>query len=166
MARDPGRMQVGNSDNFERGENRRIILYIVVALAVILIVGFLAGLIDDAVRPAVRSNAFVDNAGEMLTVVAGTAPWLALALVLCACWVFVADRLFVRWNRAYGEQQEKDKGLIWEIVHDNNSAAALVLLVPLLIIVLSLMYVSVLNLPYNLRDALQDVLPATPTPRP
>ena len=49
-----------------------------------------------------------------------------------------------------GEPQDKDKGVIYEIVHDNNAAAALVLMVPMIIIALGLIYVALLNLPYNL----------------
>ena len=73
-----------------------------------------------------------------------------LFIILCTSWVFIADTLFVRWNRALGNAEEKDKGVIYEIVHDNNAAAALVLMVPMIIIALGLIYVALLNLPYNL----------------
>lgn len=139
----------------ERGEGRRVVLYIVIAVIVILVVGFLAGLLDNLVRTGVTSNPFLDNARDILTVIASSSPWIALFVILCTSWIFIADALFVRWNRALGETQGNDKGVIYEIVHDNNAAAALILLVPMLIIALGLIYVALLNLPYN--------LPVTPT---
>ena len=136
----------------ERSEGRRVILYIVMAVIVILVVGFLAGVLDNLVRSQVTSNAFLDNARDILTVLASTAPWISLFIILCTSWVFIADNLFVRWNRALGEPGDKNKGVIYEIVHDNNAAAALVLMVPMIIIALGLIYVALLNLPYNLSN--------------
>ena len=137
-------------NEIERGEGRRVVLYIVMAVIVILVVGFLAGVLDNLVRTNVTSNPFLDNARDILTVLASSSPWIALFIVLCTSWIFVADTLFVRWNRALGEANQKDKGVIYEIVHDNNAAAALVLMVPMIIIALGLIYVALLNLPYNL----------------
>ncbi len=134
----------------ERGEGRRVVLYIVVAIIVILVVGFIAGVLDNLVRTGVTTNPFLDNARDILTVIASSSPWIALFIILCTSWIFIADMLFVRWNRALGEPNEKDKGVIYEIVHDNNAAAALVLMVPMIIIALGLIYVALLNLPYNL----------------
>lgn len=134
----------------ERKEGRRVIVYIIMALVIILVVGFLAGVLDTALRNSVKSNVFLDNSREILAVIASTAPWIVLFIVLCASWIFIADSLFVRWNRALGEGDEKDKGVIYEIVHDNNAAAALVLMVPMIIIALGLIYVALLNLPFNL----------------
>jgi hypothetical protein len=147
------------SNTVERREGRRVVVYIVVAIVVILIVGFLAGVLDNLVRDSVRSNVFLDNARDILSVLASTAPWIALFIILCTSWIFIADNLFVRWNRAMGDEDgnNSDKGVIYEIVHDNNAAAALVLMVPMLIIALGLIYVALWNLPYNL------TIPATPT---
>ncbi len=153
MAQQP-RMSSGNKaanlTHVERKESRRAVLYILVAILAILVIGFVAGVIDNAIRTNITTNAFVENSREMLLVIASTAPWIAFFILLCSSWVFIADRLFVRWNRVLGEPNEKDKGIIYEIVHDNNSAAALVLLVPMLLIALGLIYVALLNLPYNL----------------
>lgn len=140
----------------ERREGRRVALYIGLAIIVILVVGFLAGVLDNLVRSGVTTNPFLDNARDILTVIASSSPWIALFIILCSSWIFVADALFVRWNRALGEPGEKDKGVIYEIVQDNNAAAALVLMVPMIIIALGLIYVALLNLPYN--------LPVTVTP--
>jgi hypothetical protein len=145
------------SNTVERREGRRVVVYIVVAIIVILVVGFLAGVLDNLVRDSVRSNVFLDNARDILAVLASTAPWIALFIILCTSWIFIADNLFVRWNRVLGDATDTDKGVIYEIVHDNNAAAALVLMVPMLIIALGLIYVALLNLPYNL------TIPATPT---
>lgn len=145
------RRNTPNVDNtVERKEGRRVIVYIVMALVIILVVGFLAGVLDTALRNSVKSNVFLDNSREILAVIASTAPWIVLFIVLCSSWIFIADSLFVRWNRALGEADEKDKGVIYEIVHDNNAAAALVLMVPMIIIALGLIYVALLNLPFNL----------------
>jgi hypothetical protein len=145
------------ANTVERREGRRVVVYIVVAIVVILLVGFLAGVLDNLVRDSVRSNVFLDNARDILSVLASTAPWIALFIILCTSWIFIADNLFIRWNRALGDDGGSDKGVIYEIVHDNNAAAALVLMVPMLIIALGLIYVALLNLPYNL------TIPATPT---
>src|SRR4051812_5050464 len=134
----------------ERSEGRRVVLYIVIAIIVILVVGFIAGVLDNLVRTGVTTNPFLDNARDILTVIASSSPWIALFIILCTSWIFIADTLFVRWNRALGDANEKDKGVIYEIVHDNNAAAALVLMVPMIIIALGLIYVALLNLPYNL----------------
>src|SRR5690349_19644840 len=96
-------------NEIERGEGRRVVLYIIMAVVVILVVGFLAGVLDNLVRSQVTSNAFLDNARDILTVLASTAPWISLFIILCTSWVFIADTLFVRWNRALGEANEKDK---------------------------------------------------------
>jgi uncharacterized membrane protein YjgN (DUF898 family) len=146
----------------ERNEGRRVVFYIVMAIVIILVVGFLAGVLDNLVRSSVTSNPFLDNSRDILTVIASSSPWIALFVILCTSWIFIADNLFVRWNRALGNPDEKDKGVIYEIVHDNNAAAALILMVPMLIIALGLIYVALLNLPYNLPYD----LPATGTPKP
>ena len=145
---------LAGTNNVERQEGRRAVLYIAGAILVIIVLGFLAGLLDQALRESVKSNAFLDNSREILAVIASSAPWIAFFIILCSSWVFIADRLFLRWNRAFGHA---GKGIIHEIVEDNNSAAALVLLVPMIIIALGLIYVALLNLPYN--------IPTVVTPR-
>jgi hypothetical protein len=149
---------------FERAEDRRVLLYIVIAIPVILLLGFIAGVLDDALRAQVDTNAFLENSREILQVIASSAPWLVLFIVLCSAWVWIADTLFKRWNRALGRAGEQDKGLIYELVHDNNSAAALMLLVPMIIIALGLIYVSLLNLPYNLSNYITTIPTGTPRP--
>src|SRR4051812_19175079 len=145
-----GRNTTPVDNSVERSEGRRVVLYIVMAVIIILVVGFLAGVLDNLVRSTVTSNPFLDNARDILTVLASSSPWIALFIILCTSWIFIADMLFVRWNRALGNPDEKDKGVIYEIVQDNNAAAALVLMVPMIIIALGLIYVALLNLPYNL----------------
>jgi hypothetical protein len=154
---------ITTTGQFERAENRRIIVYILIAIPVILLIGFLAGVLDDAIRTGVDTNAFLENSREILQVIAASSPWLVLFIVLCSAWVWIADTLFKRWNQALGRADEQDKGLIYELVHDNNSAAALMLLVPMIIIALGLIYVSLLNLPYNLSNYITTV-PTTPRP--
>ncbi|HEX2914332.1 MAG TPA: hypothetical protein VH186_26265 [Chloroflexia bacterium] len=141
---------VGNIGHHEKREGKRVILYIAVVIVLILIIGFLAGALDSALRSSVQSNAFLDNSREILAVIASTAPWIAFFIILCSSWIVIAEQLFVRWNRAIGGEQDKDKGVIYEIVEDNNAAAALVLLVPMIIIAMGLIYVALLNLPFNI----------------
>lgn len=155
----PESEQISTGAKFERAEGRRAVIYVGVAIVVILALGFLAGVLDNAVRSGSSTNAFVENSREILVVVASTAPWIAFFLILCTSWIFVADQLFMRWNRALGRPDEQDKGLIYEIVHDNNAAAALVLFVPMLIIAMGLLYVALLNLPYNLSTYITTVQP-------
>ena len=139
-----------NIKQFETRANRLTLYYIAGAMLAILVLGFVAGVVNDVLRDNVSTNVFVDNAKEILTVIASTAPWITFFIILCTSWIIIADRLFVRWNRGLSQPNDPDKGVIYEIVHDNNSAAAIVLMVPMIIIALGLIYVALLNLPYNL----------------
>ncbi len=139
-----------NLKNFERKEGQRVIIYLALAIVIILVVGFLAGLLDNMLRSGITTNVFLDNSREILQVIASSAPWISLFIILCASWVYIADVLFTRWNRILGGPEMEDKGIIYEIVQDNNSAAALMLLLPMLLIAMGLIYVAILNLPYNL----------------
>ncbi len=153
MAQQPRAGQGDNTVNkrqFERTEGRRAILLILMAIVVILVLGFLAGLVDDLIRTSVDENVFLTNSREILQVIGSSAPWIAFFIILCSSWVVLADRLFVRWNRVLGHEDDKDKGIIYEIVHDNNAAAAMMLLLPMLLIAMGLIYVALLNLPYNI----------------
>jgi len=131
----------------EKTERRRVVLYGVLIFIGILVVGFLAGVIDNAIYPQDK-NAFLENSKDILVVIGSSAPWAALFLLLCAGWVYLANRLFVSWNKALstGEDDEAyGKGLIYEIVRDNNAAAVLVLMLPLVIVALLLIYIAIIN---------------------
>ncbi len=153
--------EVKDTQEFERREGRRIVLYLAIAIVVILVIGFLAAVLDKAIRNTTDNNVFLENSREILAVIGSTAPWIVFFIILCSSWIFISDRLFVRWNRGLGEPDNQNRGMIYEIVHDNNSAAALILLLPMLLIAMGLIYVALLNLPFNIPTV---VTPATPRP--
>jgi hypothetical protein len=131
----------------EKSERGRVVLYGLLILIGTLVIGLLAGIIDNALRPEDK-NAFVENSKDIFLVVASSAPWAALFFVLCAGWIYLINKLFVRWNKAlsHSEQDENyGKGIIYEIVHDNNAAAVLLLLMPLMLVVLLLIYIAIIN---------------------
>jgi hypothetical protein len=136
------------STQAEKQERSRTLLYAVIFIVGVLVIGLVAGLIDNALNPN-RGNAFIINLQDLLLVIASTAPWIVLFFVLCAVWVYFADRLFVKWNKALNSPDEEayGKGIIYEIVHDNNAAAAIVLIMPTLSIALALIYIAILNKP-------------------
>jgi len=130
----------------EKEERSRTLLYAVLVMIGVLVVGLVAGLIDNAINPA-RSNAFITNLQDLLLVIASTAPWIVFFFVLCVVWVYFANRLFVKWNTALNKpgDQAYGKGIIYEIVQDNNAAAAILLIMPTLSIALALIYIAILN---------------------
>jgi hypothetical protein len=117
----------------------------VLAIIVILAVGFIAGVVDNAITG--HGNMFILNLRDVLLVVASTAPWIVLFSILCFAWCVVANRLFIRWNSTLNKPGDPayGKGIIYEIVQDNNAAAAIVLIMPTLTIALALVYIAILN---------------------
>ena len=129
----------------ETRERGRTVGYAAVAMLVILVVGYLAGVADSAITG--HGNYFLTNLRDILLVVASSAPWVVLFFVLCFAWIWVANSLFVRWNTAMNKPGDPahGKGIIYEIVCDNNAAAAIVLIMPTLTIALALIYIAILN---------------------
>ena len=130
----------------EKRERSRTLLYAIIAIVGILLVGLVAGLIDNAANPS-RGNAFIVNVQDLLLVIASTAPWVVFFFILCALWIYFADRLFIKWNKALNKPGDEayGKGIIFEIVRDNNAAAAILLIMPTLSIALALIYIAILN---------------------
>lgn len=130
----------------ENRERSRTLLYAIIAIVGILLVGLVAGLIDNAANPS-RGNAFIVNVQDLLLVIASTAPWVVFFFILCALWIYFADRLFIKWNKALNKPGDEayGKGIIFEIVRDNNAAAAIMLIMPTLSIALALIYIAILN---------------------
>jgi len=129
----------------DKNGGRETVFWAVLSIIVILVVGYVAGILDSAISK--QPNAFVDNARDMLLVIANTSPWIALFFCLCYIWTWAADRLFRKWNKSLNKPGDEayGKGIIYEIVRDNNAAAALVLIMPTLTIALALIYVAILN---------------------
>ncbi len=129
----------------EKKARGRALIYAVIAMVGVLVVGLIAGVLDSATSN--RSNAFIVNLQDLLLVIASTAPWIVFFFILCTVWVYFADRLFVKWNTALHAPDEEayGKGIIYEIVHDNNAAASIVLIMPTLSIALALIYIAILN---------------------
>ncbi len=127
-------------------QRRAAVRNTIMALLTILLVGVIAGIIDSRLHPG-RGNAFFVNAQDLLLVLASTAPWIVFFFLLCWGWVWIADRIFMKWNRVFYRPDEEahGKGIMYEIVRDNNAAAAIVLILPTVAIALALIYIAILN---------------------
>ena len=128
-------------------EHRRVVLYSALIIIGTLLIGFIAGLIDNSINPQDK-NAFIENSRDILIVIASSAPWATLFFLISAGWIYLINRLFIRWNRAFSTYEHDEaygKGLIYELVKDNNAAAALVLTMPLIVIALVLIYIGIIN---------------------
>lgn len=135
-----------NTDRaIEKRERSRTAAFAIGAMLVILVVGYLAGVVDSAITG--HANYFLGNLRDVLLVIASSAPWVVLFSILCFVWVWMANRLFVKWNTAMNKPEDAAyaKGIIYEIVCDNNAAAAIVLIMPTLTIALALIYIAILN---------------------
>ncbi len=131
----------------EKKERRRVLYYMLGIMVGILVIGFLAGVLDNATSSKPGGNAFIINSQDILVVIASTAPWIVFFFLLCSAWIYLADRLFIKWNKAFNHPGDVSygKGIIFEIVQDNNAAAAIVLIMPTMSIALALIYIAILN---------------------
>jgi hypothetical protein len=131
----------------EKKEEQRTLLYTLIFIIVLLVIGLIAGFIDQLLRGLdISQNAFIVNAEALLQIIASSAPWFALFFILSLVWMYIADRLFKRWNSSLHSEADEahGKGIIYEIVKDNNSAAAIVLILPTLSIATVLVFIATL----------------------
>ena len=91
------------SSEAEKNEDRRTIIYSMIFIIVVLLVGFVAGFIDQAIHsnnPERNQNFFILNMEDLLLIIASMAPWTVLFFLISMAWIFIANRLFVKWNTA------------------------------------------------------------------
>jgi uncharacterized membrane protein len=147
QARQPRKMITNEA---EKREQSRTLIYSLVFIVVVLIVGFVAGVVDQAIHSSSadrNQNYFLINAQDILLIVASMAPWAVLFFLICVAWTYITNRLFTKWNTALADDENDEaygKGLVYEIVHDNNAAAALVLIMPMLVIAVALIFIVIL----------------------
>ena len=153
QARQPRKMITNEA---EKREQARTLIYSLVFIVVVLIVGFVAGVIDQALQSVPsdptqsKQNYFLLNAKDILLIIASMAPWAVLFFLICVAWTYITNRLFTKWNSALADDENDEaygKGLVYEIVHDNNAAAALVLIMPMLVIAVALIFIVILIKP-------------------
>jgi hypothetical protein len=126
-------------------ERRRVLLYSAIFIAGILVIGLIAGIVDSLIRN--QGNFFLSNLEVVLLIVASSAPWAVIFFLLCLGWVYLINRLFVKWNTSFADDENDEaygKGIIYEIVRDNNGAAAVLLVGPLLILAVALLFIVTL----------------------
>jgi hypothetical protein len=139
------------SSEVEKSERQRTLIYSLVFIIAVLVVGFIAGVIDQSIHSNSTTdrnqNYFIVNSEDLLLIIASMAPWAVLFFLICLAWVTIANRLFVKWNTALADNEHDEaygKGIIYEIVHDNNAAAAIVLIMPMLVIAVALIFIVLL----------------------
>jgi heme/copper-type cytochrome/quinol oxidase subunit 2 len=110
----------------------RILIQCIIAAVVLLILGLLADLIFNV-------RAFTDHLLSIPLVLATFTPWVALFLVISGVWATIVDLFFRRHN------QGDDRGLSYELTHDNNTGAAVLLTGPILIMAVLLTAISLLT---------------------
>ena len=126
-------------------ERRRVLLYSAIFIGGILVIGLIAGVVDSLIRN--QGNFFLSNMEVVLLIIASSAPWAVIFFLLCLGWVYLINRLFVKWNTSFANDENDEaygKGIIYEIVRDNNGAAAILLVGPLLTIAVALLFIVTL----------------------
>lgn len=110
----------------------RILINCVVTAVVVLLIGFLTDLIAGV-------RAFIDHLASVPIIMATFAPWAALFLVIAGIWATVVDRFFQRFNG------NPEHGIAYEMAHDNNTAAAVLLTMPLAVMAIVLTGITILT---------------------
>jgi hypothetical protein len=110
----------------------RILVYCLIAAAILLVVGFVTDL-------AAGLSAFTDHLRSIPLILATFTPWVALFLVVAGIWATLIDGFFQRYNG------DPDHGIAYELAHDNNTAAAVLLTLPIAIMAILLTAISVLT---------------------
>jgi heme/copper-type cytochrome/quinol oxidase subunit 2 len=110
----------------------RILIQCIIAAVVLLVVGLVADLLFGV-------RAFTDHLLSIPLILATFTPWVALFLVISGIWATIVDQFFRRHN------QNEERGLSYELTHDNNTGAAVLLTGPILIMAVLLTAISVLT---------------------
>ncbi len=110
----------------------RILIQCVVAALVLLVVGFVTDLL-------IGLRAFTDHLRSIPLILATFTPWAAFFLVIAGVWATIIDLFFQRYNG------NAEQGVAYELAHDNNTAAAVLLTLPIAIIAMVLIAITILT---------------------
>lgn len=109
-----------------------ILVRCVGAAIVLLLIGFATDLIAGL-------RTFADHLASVPLILASFTPWTALFLVIAGIWATIIDRFFQRYNG------NPTQGIAYELAHDNNTAAAILLTLPIAIIATLLIAITILT---------------------
>lgn len=110
----------------------RILIQCVIAAIILLAVGFVTDLVAGL-------SAFSDHLRSIPLILATFTPWVALFLVIAGIWATIVDGFFQRYNG------DPAQGIAYELAHDNNSAAAVLLTLPIGIMAMLLTAITILT---------------------
>jgi hypothetical protein len=113
-------------------ERYGILLGCVVTAVILLVVGYVTDLIAGF-------SAFTDHLRSIPLVLATYTPWAAFFLIIAGIWATFIDGFFRRFNG------DAAKGIAHELAHDNNTAAAVLLTVPIGIMAVLLTAITILT---------------------
>ncbi|MCC6626076.1 MAG: hypothetical protein IT340_01615, partial [Chloroflexi bacterium] len=95
-----------------------ILLGCVVTAILLLIIGFVTDVVAGF-------STFTDHLRSIPLVLATFTPWVAFFLIIAGIWATFIDGFFRRFNG------DPEQGIAHELAHDNNTAAAVLLTVPI-----------------------------------
>jgi hypothetical protein len=113
-------------------ERYRYLLGCLAAAAILLVVGFITDLVAGF-------SVFTDHLRSVPLILATFTPWIAFFLVIAGIWATLIDGFFRRYNGM------ADRGISYELTHDNNTAAAVLLTMPILIMAVLLIAITILT---------------------
>ena len=129
--------RLGKSQGQELGKEGtmrryRILIQCVVAALVLLVLGFVTDLLGGL-------HAFTDHLRSIPLILATFSPWAAFFLVIAGVWATIIDLFFQRYNG------NAEQGIAYELAHDNNTAAAVLLTLPIAIMAMVLIAITILT---------------------
>lgn len=110
----------------------RLLIQCIVAALLLLGVGFITDLLAGL-------SAFTDHLRSIPLILATFTPWAAFFLVIAGIWATTIDLFFQRYNG------NAEQGIAYELAHDNNTAAAVLLTLPIAIIAILLIAITILT---------------------
>lgn len=109
-----------------------ILIRCLMAAAVLLVIGFVTDLVAGF-------SAFADHLRSIPLILATFTPWVAFFLIIAGIWATMIDVFFQRYNGS------ADRGIAYELAHDNNTAAAVLLTLPIAIMAILLTAITILT---------------------
>ena len=110
----------------------RILINCLMVAVILLVIGFVTDLVAGF-------SAFTDHLRSIPLIMATYTPWAAFFLVIAGIWATMIDRFFRRYNG------DPDQGIAYELAHDNNTAAAVLLVMPIGIMAVLLTAITILT---------------------
>lgn len=110
----------------------RILINCVIVAVILLVIGFVTDLVAGF-------SAFTDHLRSIPLILATFTPWVAFFLVIAGIWATFIDAFFQRYNG------NPEHGIAYELAHDNNTAAAVLLTLPIGIMAVLLTAITILT---------------------